>query len=91
MTDMRATERLLEVVQEKAIDIRDFDNVDSQKFAGEIVVMLTELRRRGDTLVRGEDLRLVAEARQRHLLTNSEQAEVDAAWQRLQNALGGTL
>src|SRR5260221_10534356 len=58
---MRATARLLQVMQEKLIDVRDFDNADFdfQELVSELVVMLDELRRHGDTLVRGDDLREV--------------------------------
>jgi hypothetical protein len=48
MADMRATERLLELLAEQP--------------GGETQAILGELRRRGDTLVRSHDLRAVLDA-----------------------------
>lgn len=78
MTDMRATERLIEYIGEQTNDPN-------------ITAAVAELRRRGDTLVRSRDLRNIAESRRRHALTAGEQLEVDAAWQRIENALGSVL
>jgi hypothetical protein len=49
MADMRATERLFELLAERPDD-------------GEARAILGELRRRGDTLVRSHDLRAVLDA-----------------------------
>ncbi len=46
MTDMRATERLLDFIAERSDDER-------------VRAAIAELQRRGDTLVRGDDLALV--------------------------------
>jgi hypothetical protein len=56
MTDMRATKRLLEAIEECAAKIAAGSNL-SEVYADEIVEAITELRRRGDTLVRRDDLR----------------------------------
>lgn len=81
MTDMRATERLLEVIEERS------DDPEVQK-------VVTELRRRGDTLVRMHDLRLVAAAAHHGKLHGpiggTDYAAFDAALARVENALGGT-
>jgi hypothetical protein len=91
MTDMRATARLLEAMQEKLIDVRDFDNpdFDFRGLVSDLLVMLDELRRRGDTLVRGHDLEVVVQALHRGRLALGED---DAkALDRLDGALGGVL
>ena len=49
MADMRATERLLEVIGERSDD-------------DEIQAVVAELRRRGDTLVEARDLRAVLDS-----------------------------
>lgn len=69
MTDMRATERLLEVIEERCEAIergwRDGYKINVDEFRGlvEFVVEtkheIAELRRRGDTLVHKEDLAIV--------------------------------
>jgi hypothetical protein len=62
MTDMRATERLLEYIGEQALAAFSELPGDSEAAlqADKVMNAIAELRRRGDTLVRREDLRLIA-------------------------------
>jgi hypothetical protein len=54
VTDMRATERLLEVIGEQA-ELMRFRGIDAPELLN-ILDAFRELRRRGDTLVRRDDL-----------------------------------
>jgi hypothetical protein len=80
MTDMRATERLLEVIAERS------DDPDVQK-------AVVELLRRGDTLVHSEDLRVVSAAanhgRRFGPGGDTDYTGFSAALERIENALGG--
>ena len=82
MSDMRTTERLLAVIAERSHD------PEAQK-------AVAELRRRGDTLVRGDDLRLVAAAanhgRQFGPSGDTDYTGFTAALERIESALGGSL
>jgi hypothetical protein len=79
---MRATERLLEVIAEMS------DDPEVQK-------AVDELLRRGDTLVRGDDLRLVSAAAnhgRRFVPTGeTDYTGFNAALARIESALGGSL
>jgi hypothetical protein len=93
MTDMRATERLLEVIAEQGENIgarllRDGGDPPAiQKAAHEVKAAAHELLRRGDTLVRSRDLELVVQAVNREqLLLGEDEAQ---ALNRLDGALGG--
>ena len=102
MTDMRASERLLEVIAEQtveAVNIVDFSALNSEQ-AGRMALALdgietavAELRRRGDTLVRGEDLRLIAAAanhgRRYGLGGDTDYTGFEDALERIERALGG--
>ena len=108
MTNMRATERLLEVIGEMTHEIRrgfNWDNLPPAIATGfgeplaRIEVAISELRRRGDTLVRADDLREVLEyVRAREPISEGYLGEGDddhvrfiAGQDRLENALGGKL
>jgi hypothetical protein len=82
MSDMRATERLLEVIAERSRD-------------PEVQKAVAELRRRGDTLVRGDDLRLVSAAanhgRQFGPSGDTDYTGFNAALERIESALGGSV
>jgi hypothetical protein len=95
MTDVRSTERLLEVIQEKLIDIRDFDNLnqDIRGMVGEVVREIAELRRRGDTLVRERDLREITDLARRAIALRAISPDLtqNAAFDRLDHAIGGKL
>lgn len=67
MTDMRATERLLDVIAEQSDDPK-------------IDEAVSELRRRGDTIVRRRDLRAVLP------LVDEHEAGDPEAWRRLDGA-----
>jgi hypothetical protein len=90
MTDMRATERLLEVIEQLAFDLEDGPEL-------EIIEVARELRRRGDTLVRRDDLRKVSDyIRARDPISegyfengDAEHVQFVAAQDRLEIALGG--
>lgn len=98
MSDMRATERLLEVIQDRAMNTAYHVANGSADIAGiasydaaQIMEAITELRRRGDTLVRRDDLQLVLE---NIFLKGEGSDEWDrnyAALSRLENALGGKM
>ena len=62
MTDMRATERLLEVIAEKLIAINEYMVNGTPDEILDAQMAITELRRRGDTLVRADDLRVAVES-----------------------------
>lgn len=87
MTDMRATERLLEVI---AISADAYAENKNPGHITDIQTSITELRRRGDTLVRREDLRMVMRIvalAEKHI-GPAAQSERDA-FDRLENAIGG--
>ena len=96
MTDMRATERLLEVIQDEGYRIveggRPYDP-DHSRISGRILAAANELRRRGDTLVRADDLRMILEqiARTQGWDGGHDQEATTAALDRLENALGGKM
>ena len=75
MTDMRATERLLEVIEERSVD-------------AETTAIVAELRRRGDTLVRSHDLRALLDAYAGEDAT-ARDADLEHALERLQRKVGG--
>jgi hypothetical protein len=111
MTDMRATERLLEVIgegilriMEEAMDasVQDRDplrSVAAWTVLGELVremeFAIVELCRRGDTLVRAEDLRLALEndhdTNRIYPMGRQEGKTYRLARERLENALGGKM
>lgn len=80
---MRATERLLEVIWDFL-----YGNSDPTDDT-EALEAVAELRRRGDTLVRADDLRRVLGEFGR--IPDYPQPDLDAALQRLNTALGGVL
>lgn len=102
MTDLRASERLLQVIAEQtveAVNAANFQALSSEQ-AGRMALALdaietavAELRRRGDTLVFKDDLRLFLTAARRgrdHLpLGDSEYDTLGAALARIESALGG--
>ncbi|HEV7564663.1 MAG TPA: hypothetical protein VGO31_01735 [Microbacteriaceae bacterium] len=81
MTDMRATERLLEFIGGQSDDPK-------------ITAAVAELRRRGDTLVRRDDLRVIAAAanhgRKYGQGGDTDYTGFEAALERIEDALGGT-
>ena len=82
MTDMRATERLLESIAELSLEC-------SAEASVRIRQTVTDLRRRGDTLVRADDLRCLLVIADQH---NHEHDFGPFPFQvRLQNALGGKM
>ena len=86
MTDMRATERLLESIAELSLEC-------SAEASVRIRQTVTDLRRRGDTLVRADDLRMILEqiARTQGWDGGHDQDATTAALDRLENALGGKM
>jgi hypothetical protein len=100
---MRATERLLDVIAEQTVEVVgavDFQALSSEQ-AGRMALALdaietavVELRRRGDTLVRMHDLRLIVAAARRgrdHVpLGDTEYDTLGAALARLESTLSGT-
>ena len=82
MSDMRATERLFEYIAEQTNDPK-------------ILEAVAELRRRGDTLVRGRDLRLISAAanqgRQFGPGGDTDYTGFEQALARIEGALGGML
>jgi hypothetical protein len=92
---MRATQRLLEVIEQAAHELgRDV----TPDLIGRVAVIesaASELRRRGDTLVRQDDLRLIASAanhgRQFGPSGDTDYTGFNAALERVESALGGTL
>jgi hypothetical protein len=89
VTDTRATERLLEYIAEQRVIAANWTTDPAAKDALEqIERAVTELQRRGDTLVRREDLRLLVEASEDALIVTDREA-IDAALERIESALGG--
>jgi hypothetical protein len=100
---MRSTERLLDVIAEQtveAVSAVDFQALSSEQ-AGRMALALdaietaaVELRRRGDAIVRMDDLRLIVAAARRgrdHVpLGDSEYDTLGAALTRIEGVLGGT-
>ncbi|HEV7564671.1 MAG TPA: hypothetical protein VGO31_01775 [Microbacteriaceae bacterium] len=89
MSDTRATERLLEVVEQAAEELNRDVARDLRSRVAVIGAAATELRRRGDTLVRRRDLELVIQALGRERLAFGE--DESQALERLDGALGGVL
>ena len=98
MVDMRATQQLLEHVAMRAefVDVHagSLDADETHQEATKILEAITELRRRGDTVVRGADVQLVATAAFRWLdeyrgLELGADDELAHAIERLENAIGG--
>jgi hypothetical protein len=85
MADIRATPRLLEVIGECASAIIEGNDL-AGRHAGMILDAITELQRRGDTLVAREDLRTAV----RHVDPLGEDPALTPALGRLNQALGGT-
>ncbi len=83
MTDVRATERLLEVIQESASEILQGCE-EPAKEAGWILEATRELRRRGDTLVRRDDLLVIADG------IGRVSDDIDAARVRIRKALSSS-
>jgi hypothetical protein len=89
MTDMRATERLLGHIAEQA-DLIATQSPGVAEPATAIHDAVDELRRRGDTLVRRDDLWIILEyADSDEVLLESQRVELKAAFARIQHALGG--
>jgi hypothetical protein len=97
---MRATERLLEFVDETARLLEVWLKEDGPTgIGGDVAAQnavairqaLTELRRRGDTLVRRDDLRTALEGSRPEYVTVAEGDAIEAAIDRLEIALGGKL
>jgi hypothetical protein len=88
MTDMRATERLLEVIEECAAR----ETAETQELSLNMRALLgavRELRLRGDLVVRARDLEIVVQAVAReHMLLGEDEAQ---ALSRLDGALGASL
>jgi hypothetical protein len=100
MSDLRASDRLLGVIGEEALAIdADIDAgvnigaLDLAMHSARISEAVAELRRRGDTLVRREDLMSVLAGVERGFLIgiSVRGVECTAAWERLENTIGGTL
>jgi hypothetical protein len=94
VTDPRASERLLELIGDEAAAIVEGTDQAAGR-AAKIVEAVLELRRRGDTVVRPDDLLLIAAAAN-HGRKYGPEGDTDytgfnAALERIQNALGGTL
>lgn len=92
---MRATERLLEYIAMRAEFIQAHAgalSADEQRDEGsKLLDASTELRRRGDTLVRAGDLRYVIEVAGSHEMLMLLSDDEKAAFHRLENALGRRL
>jgi hypothetical protein len=88
MTDMRATERLLEVLAQNMDTIEVVQRITVGQMA-EMTDAIAELRRRGGTLVRGRDVELVIQALAREQIGLGE--DEAQALNRLDGALGGVL
>jgi hypothetical protein len=86
VADTRSTERLLELIAEHASEIPD----DARSgHARAVVEAVTELRRRGDTLVRRDDLWIVLEyAGSDEVFLESQRTELKAAFARIEKVLG---
>jgi hypothetical protein len=86
---MRATERLLEVVEQADGELSRDVTDDLRSRVAVIESAATELRRRGDTLVTGRDLELVIqELGREQIVLGEDEAQ---ALNRLDGALGGVL
>jgi hypothetical protein len=86
---MRATERLLEVIETYANELLDEPELTADPRP--TIAAVAELRRRGDTLVRRDDLRHAMEMAK---LAGDDVGVVwmaDPKWMRLENAIGGKL
>ncbi len=84
MTDMRATDRLLEFIAEQGAIATNWTTDPAARDALEqIEGAVAELRRRGDTLVRRDDLLVIADG------IGGVSDDIDAARERIRNALGG--
>ncbi len=93
MTDMRATERLLQVICEAAGELSQEVTQDLRSRVAVIETAAIELHGRGDTLVRHEDLRLIAAAAnhgRQYGPAGTDYTGFEAALERIENALGGT-
>jgi hypothetical protein len=99
VTDVRATERLLELIAEAAQAIGDDvdasadpDGLVVAMHAAKITEAVDELRRRGDTLVRACDLREVVAVANRAIALRAVAPDLtkNAAIDRIESALGGT-
>jgi hypothetical protein len=88
MSDMRATARLLEVVEQAAGELSRDVTDDLRSRVAVIENAASELRRRGNTLVRGRDLELVIQALSREQIMLGE--DESQALNRLDGALGET-
>jgi nitrous oxidase accessory protein NosD len=84
MSDVRATERLLEVIADCARAIIEGNDL-AGRHAGMILDITTELQRRGDTLIGREDLRTAL----RHVDPLGDDPALSPALERLDRALGG--
>lgn len=84
---MRATERLLEVIDEVLNEIEAHFGSDAVIITNRADEAIAELRKRGDTLVRADDLREAAEGLGGGI--GGDPAKYDAAIARLEHALGG--
>jgi hypothetical protein len=97
MSDLRATERLLEVIGEQVAraerELAVPLSPTTQSALTEILAISHELRRRGDTLVRSTDLRTIIQLSGNDVseLNAAEGEELDAVVNRLEIALGGKL
>ena len=91
MTDTRATDRLLEfIAEQRAIATNWTTDLAAKDALEQIERAVTELRRRGDTLVRREDLRHLLEALDYYAGIDELKATERPALERIRNALGGT-
>jgi hypothetical protein len=97
---MRADERLLEVIVEQCQIVgqelalgNDSNRATAEKALREIGMAAGEMRRRGDTLVRRDDLRKAVEAMEwvEKRIASEPNAVRIAATERLNIALGGKL
>jgi hypothetical protein len=86
MTDTRATERLLEYIGEQALAAYSElpTDSDAQHQTDEVMNAIAELKRRGDTLVRREDLRVIL----RHVDPLGDDPAVAPALERLTHLVG---
>jgi hypothetical protein len=106
MTDMRGTERLLEVTAEHVDRVNkligdlllmnvpgsldDLEVLKARDALDEATEVVVELRRRGDTLVHAEDLR-IALRHLGHAVEEGYDGPAADAYRRLISALGGVL
>ena len=101
VTEMRATDRLLEFIGEQAAEIdawldsaasgaSDTEATQASNAAMSIKLTVDELRGRGDILIRADDLRLVLGAADLVLVSEEGASQVDGARERLDDALGST-